>query len=118
MTCQQNGLRSVKDYVKVCGEPQNVQITKELFKAPREQQKVPAKRLSDEKEELVKKRNVQNAEKQRLSDAKKESEREAEKLERSRLLFLYFFLIRYIGPIFLKKKKDPIFSPIIWQEGS
>ena len=40
---------------------------------------------SREKKGLVKKRSIQDAEKQRLRDAKKEREREAEKLEGSRL---------------------------------
>ena len=39
----------------------------------------------DEKEELVRKRSVQDAERQKLRDAENEKEREAEKLEQSRL---------------------------------
>ena len=46
--------------MKVCGEPQNVQITKYLQKG------------CHEKEEMAKKRSIQDAEKQRLRDAKKE----------------------------------------------
>lgn len=80
-----NGLRSVKDHVKVCGVTQNVQITKGLLLASREAHKAQAKRLCDEKEEMAKKRSIQEAEKQRLRDAEQEREKEAEKLEQSRL---------------------------------
>ena len=38
-------------------------------------------RFSDEKEEVVKKRSIQDAEKQRLRGAKQERERDEEKLE-------------------------------------
>lgn len=50
-----NGLRTVKDHVKVSGEPQNVKITKGLLQAWRDAHKAHAKRLADEREELAKK---------------------------------------------------------------
>jgi len=49
-----NGLRTVKDHVKVSGEPQNVKITKGLLEASRDAHKAHAKRLADEREELAK----------------------------------------------------------------
>ena len=50
-----NGLRTVKDHVKVSGEPRNVKITKGLLQAWRDAHKAHAKRLADEREELAKK---------------------------------------------------------------
>ena len=69
-------------------EPQNVQITKGLLQASREAYKAHVKRLPN-KRELVKKRSIQDAEKQKLRGAKKVREREVEKLERSSLKLDY-----------------------------
>ena len=79
-----NGLRTVKDRVRVCGAPHKVEITKGLLRAANEAHKAYSKRLSDEKEELANKKRSEEVEKQRLRDAEKEREREAEKLEKSR----------------------------------
>ena len=43
-----NGLRTVKDHVKVSVEPQNVKISKRLLQASRDAPKAHAKRLADE----------------------------------------------------------------------
>ena len=78
-----NGLRAVKDNVKNHGEPHNVPITKGLLQASREAHKAYSKRLSDERE-LLRKKKLEEAEKQRLRDAGREREKEAKKLEQSR----------------------------------
>ena len=80
-----NGLRAVKDHIKMIGEPHNVQITKGRLQASREAHKAYSKRLSGEREELAKNKKLEEAEKQRLGDAEKEREKEAKKLEQSRL---------------------------------
>jgi len=74
-----NGLRAVKDHVKNHGEPHNVPITKGLLQASREAHKAYSKRLSDEREELSRKKKLEEAEKQRLRDGEKEREKEAKK---------------------------------------
>ena len=79
-----NGLRAVKDRVRVCGAPHKVEITKGLLRAANKAHKAYSKRLSDEKEQLANKNRSEEVEKQRLRDAEKEREREAEKLEKSR----------------------------------
>lgn len=79
-----NGLRAVKDHVKNHGEPHHVPITKGLLQASREAHKAYSKRLSDEREELLRKKKLKEAEKQRLRDAGREREKEAKKLEQSR----------------------------------
>lgn len=79
-----NGLRAVKDHVKNHGEPHNVPITKGHLQASREAHKAYSKRLSDEREELSRKKKLEEAEKQRLRDAEREREKEAKKLEQSR----------------------------------
>ena len=71
-----NGPRTVKDHVKLCGEPHNVHIAKELLQATRKAHKVYGKRLSKEKELLRKKA---------IRDGKMERQQEAQKLEQSRL---------------------------------
>ena len=48
------GELTIKDHVKVSGEPQNVKITKGLLQASRDAHRAHAKRLADEREELVK----------------------------------------------------------------
>ena len=80
-----NGLCTVKDHVKLYEEPHNVQITRELLQATREAHKAYEKRLSNEKEELLKKKAIQDGEKQRLRDGEKERQQEAQKLEQRRL---------------------------------
>ena len=79
-----NGLRAVKDHVKNHGEPHNVPITKGLLQASREAHRAYSKRLSDEREELSRKKKLEEAERQRLRDGEKEREKEAKKLEQSR----------------------------------
>ena len=59
-------------------------ITKGLLQTSREAHKAYSKRLSDEREELSRKKKLEQAEKQRLRDAEKEREKEAKKLEQSR----------------------------------
>ena len=59
-------------------------ITKGLLQASREAHKAYSKRLSDEREELSRKKKLEEAEKQRLRDGEKEREKEAKKLEQSR----------------------------------
>ena len=51
-----NGLRTVKDHVKLYGELHNAHITRYLLRATREVHKAYGKRLSNEKEELLRKR--------------------------------------------------------------
>ena len=58
-------------------------ITKGLLQASREAHKAYSKRLSDERE-LLRKKKLEEAEKQRLRDAGREREKEAKKLEQSR----------------------------------
>ena len=70
-----NGLPAVRDQVRVCGEPHNVESTKGLLRASKEAHKSYSKRLSDEKEQLAKKNRSQEVEKQRLRDAEKEREK-------------------------------------------
>ena len=72
-----NGLRTFKDHVKLCGEPHNVHIAKELLQATRKVHKEYGKRFSKEKEELLRKKAIQ--------DGKTERQQEAQKLEQSRL---------------------------------
>ena len=72
-----NGLCTIKDHVKLCGEPHNVDIAKELLQATRKAHKLYGKRLSKEKEELLRKKAIQNG--------KTERQQEAQKLEQSRL---------------------------------
>ena len=64
-----NGLRAVKDHVKNHGEPHNVPITKGLLQASREAHKAYSKRLSDEREELSRKKKLEEAEKQKNRDS-------------------------------------------------
>lgn len=59
-------------------------ITKGLLQASREAHKAYSKRLSDEREVLLRKKKLEEAEKQRLRDAGREREKEAKKLEQSR----------------------------------
>ena len=66
-----NGLRTVKDHVKLY----------ELFQATREAHKVYGKRLSNEKEELLRKKAIQDGEKERLKDGEKGRQQEALKLK-------------------------------------
>ena len=73
-----NGLRTVKDHVKLYGEPHNVHITRDLLQATREAHKAYGKRLSNEKEELLRKKAIQDGEKQRLRDRGKERQQEAQ----------------------------------------
>lgn len=80
-----NGLRTVKDHVKVSGEPQNVKITKELLQASRDAHKAHAKRLADEREELAKKQRMEESEKEMQREIEKQKEKEVEKLEKGRL---------------------------------
>ena len=75
-----NGLRTAKDHVKLYGEPRNVHITRELLQATGEAHKTYGKRLSNEKEELLRKKSIQDGEKQRLGDRVKERQQEAQKL--------------------------------------
>ena len=77
-------MRAVKDQFKNHGEPHNVPITKGLLQASREVHKAYSKRLSDEREELSRKKKLEEAEKQRLRDGEKEREKETKKLEQSR----------------------------------
>ena len=79
-----NSLRAVKDHVKNHGEPHYVPITKGLLQASREGHKAYSKTLSDEREELLRKKKLEEAEKQRLRDAGRERDKEAKKLEQSR----------------------------------
>ena len=72
-----NGLRTVKDHVKLCGEPHNVHIAKELLQATRKAHKVYGKRLLKEKEELLRKKAIQ--------DGKTEDNRKPRSFEQSRL---------------------------------
>lgn len=62
-----NGLRALKDHIKMIGEPYNEQITKGLLQASREAHKAYSKRLYDEREELAKKRK--NLKKQKNRDS-------------------------------------------------
>ena len=88
-----NGLRTVKDQVKLNGEPHNVHITRERLQTTREAHKGYGKRLSNEKEELLRKTAIQDGEKQRLrdgekqrvTDGEKERQQEVQKLEQRRL---------------------------------
>ena len=80
-----NGLRTVEDHVKLYGEPHNVHITRDLIQATREADKAYGKKLSNEKEELLRKKAIQDGEKQRLRDREKERQQEAQKLEQRRL---------------------------------
>ena len=81
-----NGLRTVKDHVKVSGEPQNVKITKGLLQAWRDAHKAHAKRLADEREELAKKkRRMEESEKEMQREFEKQKEKEVEKVEKGRL---------------------------------
>ena len=57
-----SGLRTVKDHVKLYGEAH----------------KAYGKRLSNEKEELLRKKAIQDGEKQRLRDREKERQQEAQ----------------------------------------
>ena len=79
-----NGPRTVKNHVKLYGEPHNVHIRRELLQATKEAHKAYGKRLSDEKE-LLRKKAIQDGEKQRLRDAEKERQQEAEKLKPRKL---------------------------------
>ena len=63
--------------MKLCGEPHNVHITKELLQATGKARKVYGKSLSKEKEQLLRKKAVQ--------DGKMERQQEAQKLEQRRL---------------------------------
>ena len=65
-----NGLRAVKDHVKNHGEPHNVPITKGLLQASREAHRVYSKRLSDEKEELSRKKKLRDGEKEKGKESK------------------------------------------------
>ena len=78
-----NGLLTIKDHVKLYGEPHFVHITRELLQAIREAHKAYGKRLLNEKEVLSKKA-IQDGEKQRLRDGEKERQQEAQKLEQRR----------------------------------
>ena len=80
-----NGLRTVKDHVKVSGESQNVKITKGLLQAWRDAHKAHAKRLADERDELAKKQRMEESEKEMQREIEKQKEKEVEKLEKGRL---------------------------------
>ena len=80
-----NGLHTVKDHVELYGEPHNVHITRDLLQATREAHKAYGKRLLYEKEELLRKKAIQDGEKQRPREREKEIQQEAQKLEQRRL---------------------------------
>lgn len=67
----------------------NVHITRELLQATREAHKAYGKKaLKNEKEELLRKKAIQDKEKQRLTDGERERQQEAQKLEERRLNLL------------------------------
>ena len=73
-----NGLRTVKDQVKVNGRPHEVPITSGLLLASREAHRAYAKRVSDEKEaERVQKLKAnQEAERRKEEEIKKRKDAE------------------------------------------
>lgn len=79
-----NGLRTVKDQVKVHGRPHKVPITAGLLLASREAHRAYAKRVSDEQAaERVQKLKA-NQEAERREEEEIVKQKEVEKLEKSR----------------------------------
>ena len=74
----------MRDHIKMNGEPHNVQITKGLLQASREAHKAYPQRLSDDREELSKRKKLEETEKQRPGDAETERKKEKKDLEQSK----------------------------------
>lgn len=63
-------------------------LQENFFKQQERHTKLMGKRLSNEKEELLRKKAIQDKEKQRLTDGERERQQEAQKLEERRLNLL------------------------------
>lgn len=79
-----NGLRTVKDEVRVSGEVHKVPITKGILDACHEAHKAYTKRLLAEKEQMSQEKRIAEVKRQMSEEAQKEREKEAKRLEINR----------------------------------